>query len=271
METVFMVALGAGSALSATLMGLFGYVLISHFRYTRSFGMRSSYAGAELLAYWWREVVAMILIGAWTLLALGRNALRGPDGGRPVLCVHGYVGNGTNWWGLRGRLHAAGRPSAAVDLGRPLRPLEAYVPPLVEALVELSGRSPDGRVDVVAHSMGGLILRIATRDHPDVGGAVGRVVTLGSPHEGTDSPPAFVPHEGVQMRRGSEFLDELPAPPVEALEDWTTIAAEQDYVVFPEETSSLEGTSHAVIPRTGHAGLLVHGFVHDVVLKALLR
>jgi hypothetical protein len=67
-------------------------------------------------------------------------------------------------------------------------------------------------VDVVAHSMGGLIIRYAIAqtelNHPEFPPylRIEDVVTLGTPHGGIRPPCLFCPLQGDQMSPGSDFL-----------------------------------------------------------------
>jgi pimeloyl-ACP methyl ester carboxylesterase len=71
-------------------------------------------------------------------------------------------------------------------------------------------------VDIVAHSMGGLVVRVAllgSAQHwsgfPAKKLDVGNVVTLSTPHQGVADPGAHDDRQWRQMRPGSGFLDRL--------------------------------------------------------------
>ncbi|MBI3619909.1 alpha/beta fold hydrolase [Candidatus Roizmanbacteria bacterium] len=61
--------------------------------------------------------------------------------------------------------------------------------------------SPDRPVDLTGHSLGGLIARIYTQKYPE---KVSRVVTVGSPHEGTGW--AYKPVEAGEIEKQDTFL-----------------------------------------------------------------
>lgn len=102
-------------------------------------------------------------------------------------------------------------------------------------------------VHVVAHSMGGLIVRYALgrvegnmRGTPDSefppSLCVRTVVTLGTPHQGTHlGNLCQEERQCLQMRPGSDFLDDLnshyPAPVVDGATRWTAIGSDDDRVV----------------------------------------
>ncbi len=210
-----------------------------------------------------REAWAWVVLAWFNVRAAFRDRLHLPElvHGPPVVCVHGFTQNGTNFWGIRNQLHAHGRPTRAVFLGRPFQPLRGYRPRLVDALDEISREFPDEPIDVVAHSMGGVILRLALQQRPDLAARIRRIVTLGSPHAGTAAPRGFgfVGADVRELGRRSLILADLPSYDVLAPHaDVTTVAAVRDFIVYPVESALLPSARHAVIPGIGHAGLLTH-------------
>ena len=215
------------------------------------------------------EATAISKVAWWHVRGAFQDRLSIGEG-RPVLCIHGFTQNGTNLWGIREALEARGRPTRAVSLGVAGWPIEHYVPKVEAAMRELSERSPEG-FDVVAHSMGGLLVRLALARNPDLAAATRRIVTLGSPHKGTGSvrgvPPLF--HEMRQMHRRSPWLKTVPrlsetVPHAKI----TTIAGKRDVVVYPGESCHLPGATRIDLP-VGHTGLLTHREAIRAVVEAL--
>ena len=108
-------------------------------------------------------------------------------------------------------------------------------------------RTDASSVDVVGFSAGGVIARIYVRDE---GGAdvVRRVLTLGSPHHGSEIAGTAVelagdcPEGCRQLAPGSDLLrqlnagDETPAGPL-----WTTVRSDADQTVTPTVSARLDG------------------------------
>ncbi len=285
--TVYLACAYTAGVVFAALIFLVLWVVVPHLRFVAYHRNRvpapAPLAPAAILRYYRRTLFATLIIGWWAVRAAGRDGLRMPAGaatGPPVLCVHGFLRNGTCTWGIRRTLERHGRPGLAVSMGRPWQTIERYALPLEAALRELATSFPGQAIDVVAHSMGGVVLRQVLAEHPRLAAAVGRIVTLGSPHRGTAAlrGMAFAP-EHRQLEPGSAFLEQLPdfwmSAPGAAV---TTIAAERDFIVYPNSTSHLPaspgggqtGAARAIdLPDTNHQGLLTESEVLELVAELL--
>jgi pimeloyl-ACP methyl ester carboxylesterase len=254
------------------------FVLWMHGRYAayrRFKGLRRRDRGAlGWVRVWAREVWALWLAQVWHLRLLGAHRRWVPDEvrGAPVLCVHGFTQNGTNFLRIQHRLHALGRPSEAVLLGYPPRPVSEYAALLEARLVALCADF-DGPVDVICHSMGGLVLRWVLSSRPDLRARVGAVVTLGSPHHGTASGRGMVLFPEVRfMARRSAELAALPhLPDLLPHARVVNVGSEDDTTVYPVETTFERGAEHVLLDGLGHAGILVDDTAIDVILDALRR
>ncbi|TNE88945.1 MAG: hypothetical protein EP330_13115 [Deltaproteobacteria bacterium] len=209
-----------------------------------------------------RETRAVYVIASYYVRAIGRTGLRVPPQpqGRPVLAVHGFTQNGTNMWGIRQEFERRGRPTLAVHLGRPLQALERYTPRVVQGLQALLDLHEE--VDVVCHSMGGVVLRLALAERPDLAERVRVIVTLGSPHLGTHYARGleWVSADTRQLATGSRDLDGLPAlgelaPNARVL----TVSGGMDLIVYPNTHSHEQGGEELHFPHLGHCGLIVDG------------
>jgi len=106
------------------------------------------------------------------------------DPTRPaLLLIHGYLCNRAVWKPLLDSGRLGGCNVATVDLEPVFGPIERYAQVIEAALARLRAASGAERVTLVCHSMGGLAARDYLRRCGD--GAVERVITLGTPHQGT--------------------------------------------------------------------------------------
>jgi len=184
-----------------------------------------------------------------------------------VLLVPGYGGGTGGLQVLAGALEAAGRQVRVVAAaGDGTGDLADQVAPLQQAAREaLDGGAPS--VDVVGYSAGGVVARLwlagEGADEP-----VRRVVTLGSPHQGTDlarfaavSAPQDCPLACQQLEPGSELLTSLPQVP--GADDgvrWTAAWSTSDQVVVPPaDASSLRGAVDVELQQVCPGAAVDHG------------
>lgn len=214
-----------------------------------------------------RLVRRLVLLGLLTVLPLspvrGQIGIERLDPPRPVVLVPGWGDDAGEMDPLRERLLAAGwSPEQVVEVqfADPVGSNEEHareVKTVVEALAE---ETDSGRVDVVAHSMGGLAVRWYLEL---LGGAtrVRRAVFLGTPNRGTLAAYLAWGEGGEEMEPGSEFLAELNdhgAVPdgVRAI----TIRTPVDLRVIPPRSAALYevGVTNLEICCPTHRGLLDH-------------
>jgi hypothetical protein len=100
---------------------------------------------------------------------------------------------------------------------------------------------------------------------------VRHVVCLGAPHEGTALARGFscLP-DGRALHRRSRWLRELR--PISALAPnarVTTIGGQEDFIVYPPETTGDPGARGVILSGLGHAGLLVSRRALRATLRGL--
>lgn len=267
------VAVVAGAALTATV-GYAAFMLVRFVRYHRHTGRPLPQPdAAALVRVASTEVGALVVAGWWHLrdpLVTHERLPPGPISGPPVLCVHGFLQNGTNFFALRRELADAGRITAAVALGRPGRRVAQYAH-VVEAELDRMVQAHEGPIDVVCHSMGGLVLRAVLQARPDLRPRIGRVVTMGTPHEGTAATRGlhWLPEAKDMARRRGEWRDLHALDTLIDPGQVTTIATEDDVTVYPIETTRVRGARRVEIRGVGHAGLLTFPPGRRHVLEAL--
>ena len=201
----------------------------------------------------------------------------GPGGAtRPVVLLHGFVDNRSVFVMLRRTLSRHGRDSVESLNYSPLTcDLRAAAELLSRRVAELLDRTGHTEVDLVGHSLGGLIARYYVQR---LGGdaKVRTLVMLGTPHSGT----AFVPlavadaHPLVrQMRPGSEVLRELAGPAPGCRTRFVSFWSDLDQVMVPVETARLDHPDLIVhnvrVSGIGHLALPVHPTVANGILRAL--
>ncbi|MEU2546468.1 alpha/beta fold hydrolase [Streptomyces roseolus] len=195
--------------------------------------------------------------------------------GRPVVLLHGFVDNRSVFLLLRRTLARHGRHHV-VSLDYPpltgdLRTAAEALGRRIEAVLARTGRA---EVDLVGHSLGGLIARYYVQC---LGGdaRVRTLVTLGTPHAGTSvAAPLADAHPLVrQMRPGSGVLRELAAPAPGCRTRFVSFWSDLDRIMVPVETARLDHPDLRVhnvrVSGIGHLALPVHPTVATGVLTAL--
>ena len=214
-----------------------------------------------------RESLAAVAHGVMAPFAALRSRHRSERSAtiRTVVFVHGLLGHRAQFYAMQGWLRLAGRSRQLSYNYRTPRNLESAALALQRRLKdEVKG----GRIDLVCHSMGGLIARYFVQV---LGGArrVDHLVTIGTPHQGTHSAH-YLPSTAVtQMRPGSEFLAQLNAqvapPGVRCL----SIAGDEDILVLPRSSAACHFGDAIMFERLGHGGLLLSPRVFRAVHEFL--
>src|SRR5574340_958216 len=141
-------------------------------------------AGA-LIRAWAREVGAVTRVFGWCQpFAADREPdVPGRPGCRGVVLVHGFLCNRAVWARWLRRLRIEGVPATAITLEPVFGAIDSMVPLLDDAIARLQRQTGKPPL-IVAHSMGGLVVRAWLRDR--CGDArVSGVITVATPHRGT--------------------------------------------------------------------------------------
>lgn len=159
----------------------------------------------------WGMAAAVSMVRPVGFFPLPGAGQRGP---RPVIVIHGYAMNRANFVPLAYRLARAGLgPIVGFEywtLGRTAaaaRQLAWFV----EHVQTMTG-SP--QVDIIGHSMGGVVGRYYVQLLGG-DGAVANLVTIGSPHLGTDISEFGIGHPTRELVIGSSLVQRMraAAPP----------------------------------------------------------
>jgi triacylglycerol esterase/lipase EstA (alpha/beta hydrolase family) len=228
----------------------------------------------------WRAMVnellaCLLLLPLWPFwMVLGASYAAAVEGegqatGRrhPVILLHGLAMNRTNWIWLGRRLASRGiGPLYATSYFSPqaVRRSAQHLKRFVERVL---AREDAEQVDIVAHSLGGVVARYYIER---LGGKkrVGRLVTIASPHRGTVLGRIGLVPSAKEIMHGSPFLDDLgtPSPGVA----YTSIWSRADAMVQPPESASIAPAGEdRVFDNLGHLSLLMSTRVLDAVAERL--
>ncbi len=215
-------------------------------------------------------IVLFTVIQPFEAFWLGPDRLDKATSARPpLLLIHGYQCNRGLWFWLRPRLEAAGWTVATHDLEPVWGNIDDYAQGIERRIDEVLAATGAAQVILIGHSMGGLVLRAYLRRHGR--DKVARIVTLGSPHQGTRLARLGLGRNARQMRMGDAWLAALAQPGAVPLPpDSVSIFSVHDNYVFPQQTcSTLDGAASVAIGGVSHLGMAFSPLVLEKLLEAL--
>jgi pimeloyl-ACP methyl ester carboxylesterase len=192
----------------------------------------------------------------------------------PVLLLHGFIDNRSVFVLLRRSLRRHGRRQVEALNYSPLTcDIRAAAALLGRHIEEICERTGHERIDVVGHSLGGLIARYYVQR---LGGdaRVRTLVTLGTPHSGTRAIPLMTVHPIVrQMRPDSAVIEELTRPAPHCGTRFISFWSDLDQLMIPLETARIDHpdllTRNVMVSGIGHLALPVHSAVATAVRREL--
>lgn len=177
----------------------------------------------------------------------------------PVVFVHGYTGSASNWTTAQSLFRAAGYSSSELyayeynsygDNVANARGLATFVS-------QVRSRTGAARVDIVNHSMGGLVSLWYVKQ---LGGAqyVAHLASLAGANHGTTSAGACLIFTTCQqMYPGSSFIDTLSAgDETPGSTRYGTWYSPCDGVILPYTSTVLSGASNNYVACETHLGFL---------------
>jgi pimeloyl-ACP methyl ester carboxylesterase len=192
----------------------------------------------------------------------------------PVVLLHGFIDNRSVFVLLRRSLAGAGaRHLESLNYSPLTCDIRAAAELFGRRIEEICERTGQERVDVVGHSLGGLIARYYVQrlggDH-----RVRTLVTLGTPHGGTRAVPLADAHPIVrQMRPGSDVLEELREPAPGCRTHFVAFWSNFDHVMAPVESACVDHpdlmAQNIRVTGIGHLALPVHPAVANGIREAL--
>jgi triacylglycerol esterase/lipase EstA (alpha/beta hydrolase family) len=230
------------------------FALAWAFRADRPREVRLGLAGT--LRLFWHEFIT--IAGNAPRMILYRVLMPDPPPARaelPVLLVHGVLCNAGVWHAFARWAERKGiGPIYSLSYGPPLASIELFADQLAAKIDAILAATRAKRVVVIAHSMGGLVARAYLRRY---GGArLARIVTVGTPHEGSVHAWMAAGASLAQMRPGNPWLSALGAPQGDDLPPIVSIWSWHDSMVAPQTSSQIAFGDNIVLGGVAHNALL---------------
>ncbi len=223
------------------------------------------HAAAELAALAAVYAVYQPFERAW--MGAGRP-LRASGARLPVVLVHGYVGNRGIWRPFARLLRGRGESVWAATYEPVYGSIESSVPQLAAQIDAARAAGGQGRVILVAHSMGGLVVRAYLRAHGGAG--VARVVTLGTPHRGSMHARLGAGANAREMEPGSAWLEGLESAERAGLAaPLVSIYSHHDNFVAPQSFAAHPQARNVALAGVGHSALHHSRAVRELVLREI--
>lgn len=169
-----------------------------------------------------RKKIVILLCLATILVSIGAVAAEQ----NPVLLIHGYDSSSSIWTGSRVKqdIDASGRTVYLIQLPNSTGDIRDNADHLQSRIKEIKGTTGASKVELVAHSMGGLVARcyITNCGQSSYLGDVSSLTMLDTPNHGSWSARWSRTTAAKQMRPNSDFLQDLNARQVP--EDITVVS-----------------------------------------------
>lgn len=227
---------------------------------------------AQLLRAWWGEAICAPSVFLWRQPfrsnAEPDDVSGGPCGQPGVVLVHGFVCNRGFWTPWMHALRAQRVRFVAVNLEPVFGSIDHY-PKVIETAVARVEAATGMPVLLVGHSMGGLAIR-AWLAQFSADARVRRVITIGSPHQGTWLARYAHTTNGKQMRLRGAWLTKLAAQESPSRRArFTCFYGHCDNIVFPTISGTLPDAENLHVPGIAHVHMAFQKTVFDELLRWL--
>ncbi|MEE2960500.1 MAG: alpha/beta fold hydrolase [Myxococcota bacterium] len=223
-----------------------------------------------------RHLAEVPLLGG-TLLASGKTPSLKliDDRYRAVIFIHGFGGHRGNFIPMETYFRCLGR-KRVLSLGfedkSSMEVMAWELRRIVKTVLEENVFSMERPIDIVAHSMGGILARVAL-ETPEFAGKINHLITLATPHSGTELARYLHTKKAQSLRPNSHLLNglnrQLPWASNENFPTLTCFWTPQDMVLLPPESACVSGVKNIACPGCTHLGFLLKPQVWEAVYQQL--
>ncbi|NBX82339.1 alpha/beta hydrolase [bacterium] len=224
-----------------------------------------------------RELGASVLASELYPLAIFGNSLpawpvfwtRTASHRRPILLIHGIFHNKSAFFFLKQKLALKGwHHFREVNLYTSVNSVARLAERVKSEVHQLREDYGTDQIDIVAHSMGGLVARYFIQK---LGGEpwVKNLITLGTPHLGTQWSKYSLLSNLRDLHPESTLLKSLNALPPPAQTRVVSVSGQMDLWMLPKNTAQWPGVRCIELSQIGHAGLLFSHRVAQIITSHL--
>lgn len=207
--------------------------------------------GASILA---GELYPLGFVGG-SLPVVPRLASRGGQK-KPVLFVHGIFHNRSAFTWLKQNLSWCGwRNFKEINLSTSTHSIPEMAAHVRAAVEALKHEYETDQVDLVAHSLGGIVSRYYVQNM-EGDGSIRHLITVGTPHRGTPISRLSVLRHIRELSPTSETMQLLNGLPLPQKTQALAISGEMDVFTRPGRAGWWPGVRNIELKRLGHTGLL---------------
>jgi len=187
----------------------------------------------------------------------------------PVLLVHGYLHNQSAWlWFIHALQKQAGIGAIfSLNLNPPCASIVEFAEILKNKIHAIQTETGAEQIILIGHSMGGLVSSYYC-EYLAPPGEINKIITLGTPFQGTRTGVLGVGKEIIEMAPESSFLSDLNERIQQSKVPYYTIASKIDNMIVPWEAALLpegEAKEQLVLEDYGHMRLLISNIVVEQV------
>lgn len=189
----------------------------------------------------------------------------------PVLLIHGFFCNGAYWSPMQRYLKKYGiSPIFTLNLEPIFADIEQFSQQLARRVADIRAITGADKVILVSHSMGGLVSRVYLYQ---LGGHafVEKLITLGSPHQGTVLAYVIGGMNVKQMRPQNTWLKALAQSEAQQETVPTTcIYSCHDNFIAPQDSAKLDYAKNRPIAGIGHIEMMISKDIQRFVCEEII-
>lgn len=194
----------------------------------------------DFIASFAKEIFAVPLVVGGMLFQriFGKENEPFDQKGNPILLSSGYLGSSGQLFYLK---HYLKRHNAifTMDYPDPFASIDDFAEAMKKKVEEIQLHYPGKKITLIGHSMGGLISARYAANCINTG-HIEKIITLGSPLQGTYTAYLGFGKCAEEMRWGSDYLNQLEQDLSRKNIAFTNVGSQSDLIVLPNKSASFK-------------------------------